>query len=184
MKTLLKTALVTVLSATVLAGCGKPSPEKQAANAQKEAEKVVMDFVKAVSNVDFDTAGKLVFQGDNEVTAFWLAMKQGIRDSKKAEEASQQPDNIFLTFDFEVFHHPTLDDMLKQLLANAEGGLAAYGVSDFRLVVLKLTPKARYAGELKSQSRLLYTVAVCKDGAWKIIPNILEPLDIDPDILK
>jgi hypothetical protein len=187
MKTLLKTALTAVLSTAILVGCGgsAPSPEKQAANAQKAAETVVMDFVKAAAQADFDTADKLVFMGDNEVATFWMVMKQQIRDCKKAETEGHLPDNIFMTFDFEAFHHPTLDDIVKTLLANAEGGLAAYGVSDFRMVVLKLTPHAETVKEYGSDKRrLLYTVAVCKDGVWKVIPNILEPLDIELEDLE
>ena len=112
-------------------------------------------------------------------------MKQALRQAKEAEAAGYLPDSIFLTYDFEVFHHPALDDIVKTLLANAEGGLAAYGVSDFRIVILKLTPRANLLKEQSSaRARLLYTAAVCKDNAWKVIPNILEPLDIELEDLE
>lgn len=190
MKTLLHTALIAVLSTAILVGCGGSGSKGNAAEAptgvdqQKSAEKAVMDFIQAATKADFDAADKFVFTDDNGVQLLWMTMKQVIRQGQEVEASGKTPDVAFLTCDFEVFHHPMLDTVIKMAQNNAMSEFTQYGVSDLRMVILKQSPLPKLLKTSpRSRAGLRGMVAVCKDGVWKVIPGF-EDIDVELEDLE
>jgi hypothetical protein len=67
---------------------------------------------------------------------------------------------------------------------NMRTGLAQYGVSDIRLVVLKQSPQPQLLKAFpRARAGLRAMGTVCKDGVWKVIPG-LEDIDVELEDLE
>ena len=137
----------------------KPSA-KDAAKARKDAERLVLDFVKAAARADFKATDgmipKSLMQPSDLQT--WGFLKEEIVGGMKVED----PSSIFLACAFDIFHHPTVDEQM----AKAEEQLAGR-FPGACLVVAKATAKlAKYEGK----SFLVVFTVLPEDGKPKVVP--------------